>query len=102
MLPLRLKIAMLIVTIICSFISYLSAGAGWYRDCLKVSKLQGYHLVLFPTYVGLIVGLALIAGLLPYSLTEEVLALGSVIGFSVLVYATYKQVTGQCTVSCPK
>ena len=102
MLPLRLKIVMLIVTTICSVISYMSAGAGWYRDCLKVSKTQGYHLVLLPVYIGLVIGLALVAGLLPWSLTEEVWALGSLIGFSVLVYATYKQVRGECTVSCPK
>jgi len=100
MLPLKTKITIYLLVAISHVIGYVSGQAGWYRDCLNVSKSMGYKIVFLPTIVFLIVAVLLGIGILPWSLTDEVYGLATLLSAALVMLAAYRQVRGQCSPSC--
>ena len=100
MLSAKAKLTIGIVLAICWVVAYISATAGWYRDCLNVSKGTGYLITLLPLIVGIMIVVLLGLEILPVSLSDEVYAIGSFVASLLLFITVVLQITGQCAPNC--
>jgi len=97
MLPPELKFLVAALSIISYVISFFAASAGWYRDCLKVSKARGYIITFLPLLIAIVVSLSVYYEVLPEEYVDDVYTLSGTAGTALLLIAAYKQVRGQCT-----
>ena len=100
MLPLSAKITIAILVAVCSIIGHVSGMAGWYRDCLGVTKGKGYQIVFLPLVVAVLALVVMgLTGLWGFS--DEISMLSGLLSSAILIYTAYKQIRGECSPSCP-
>ena len=67
-----------------------------------MSKTIGYVIAFLPMIVGGLVAFLLTSNILPASLADEAISFGTLLSSGLLIYATFRQITGKCVCTAQK